>query len=107
MSDSRLHRIFVAVIAIASLISACGPSQPPESTISTAVAQTVQAQKQSASATLPAPTSVPLPNASATVTPASITEAETPLTQSTQASADLCTASAAFAGENYPDGTII
>src|ERR1044071_1961418 len=107
MSDSRLHRIFVAVIAIALLISACGPSQPPESTISTAVAQTVQAQNQSASATLPASTVVPLTNAPATIAPVSTTVAETPLTQSTQASADLCTASAAFAGENYPDGTII
>ena len=109
MSDPRLYRTAIAVIAVALLISACGPSQPSQSAISTAVAQTVQAQNQNTAATLPAstPTSFRLTDAPATLAPVLTAVAETPLTQSTQAAVELCTASAAFVGENYPDGTII
>ncbi|HLO33087.1 MAG TPA: NBR1-Ig-like domain-containing protein [Anaerolineales bacterium] len=102
MSDSRLYRISVVVITMAVLMAACAPSQPQESTISTAVAQTVQAQN--ASATLPAPTPFALTDTPSSSAPLSTAIAETP---ATQAAVEFCTASAAYVGENYPDGTIL
>lgn len=103
MFDPRNYKILAVVIAMALLIPACG-SAGQQSAISTAVAQTVQAQ--STSETLPVPpspalidTPTPLatPAASATVT-------ATPLIA---AADELCTVSALLVGETYPDGTIL
>lgn len=104
MSDPRLYRILAVLIATAVLISACGSAQRQESAISTAVAQTVQAQN--ASETVPTSTS---PALVLTDTPAPLASPSAAATQTPvpQAAVDFCTASATFAGENYPDGTIV
>jgi hypothetical protein len=91
-------------IAILLLVTACGPSQPPESSISTAVAQTVQAQitpTTMPAATLPAltdtPSSLASPSAGATATATLVTGAVV----------ESCEVGASLVGETYPDGTIV
>jgi hypothetical protein len=84
------------------LITSCNPSVQDDTTIATAVAQTVQAQNTQATvptATSPVPSDTPAPLASltATITPAS----------STQVSAGLCTPGASLVGETIPDLTIV
>lgn len=105
MSVLRINKIFTILGAIALLASACGSLQLDESAMSTAVAQTVQAQNTeeiAPRATSPALTDItdtPAPLASL---PATVTS--TPLAQG---GAGLCTASASLVGETIPDGTII
>jgi hypothetical protein len=103
MSDFRLYKILAVLIAIMLLIPACGPSQPPESAISTAVAQTVQAG-QAITATANLPTLTP----QAPVLDTSQTPAITPTTAPTLVSAppDPNCAKASLVGENPPDETI-
>lgn len=104
MSVLRIHKILTLLLAISLLASACGASRLDETAMSTAVAQTVQAQNTLE--TVPAATS---PALSETVPPAPLaslaaTVTGTPLTG---AVAGLCSASASLVGETYPDGTIV
>ncbi len=106
MSELRTYKILAVSLAIALLVPACGSSQQQESAISTAVAQTVQAQNPTE--TLSVPTSAPT-SADQTDTPSPLAS---PAATATGASATLapveyCTASALLAGETVPDGTII
>ena len=103
MFEFRNYRGVAVVMTLILLLSACTPSAEQDtSVISTAVAQTVQAQSTREivpSATSPGLTDTPSPLSTlvATVTGA-------PVTQSV---AGLCSASASLAGETIPDGTII
>ncbi|MGB8984753.1 MAG: NBR1-Ig-like domain-containing protein [Anaerolineales bacterium] len=104
MFDLRNYKILAVVMAVALLIPACG-SPGQQSAISTAVAQTVQAQSPSETLTVPpataltdTPSPLATPAASATVT-------ATPLTQASNV--ELCTASASLVKETIPDGTIV
>lgn len=102
MSVLRIYKFLLTLTVITLIISACGSSQPDESAISTAVAQTVQAQNTPDTVTVvtsAAPTDTPSPLAplSATVTGA----------PATLAPAQFCTVSASLVEETYPDGTIV
>ncbi|HUE98249.1 MAG TPA: NBR1-Ig-like domain-containing protein [Anaerolineales bacterium] len=105
MFDLRTAKIFVALIVITLLISACGSQQLDESAMSTAVAQTVQAQNTPE--TLSTPTSPALVATLSPLTPlaAAATPTATPVTGG--APVEFCTASALLVGETYPDGTIV
>src|SRR5512145_531346 len=101
MSDARKFKILALLIALAVFVSACGPSQPPEAAVSTAVAQTVQAGESLTQAAI-----------QPTLTPATLNATETPLaagvtptTAPTLASApsDPNCAKAALVSENPPD----
>ena len=100
MSVLQIYKILTILTAITLLASACGAPQLDESTMATAVAQTVQAQNTLETvpvATTPAP--------AATITPSPLASlTETPVTG---AAAGLCSASASLVGETYPDGTIV
>lgn len=102
MSALRIHRFFITLTLIALSASACGTAQPDASAVSTAVAQTVQAQNTPASpavATSPAPTTTSSPLA----TPATaVTDTPLPVVAD-----QLCTVSASLVDETYPDGTIV
>jgi hypothetical protein len=103
MSALRIYKIFTTFTLITLFVSACGSPQLEESAVSTAVAQTVQAQntvETVSTVTAPAPTAFPSPLASlaATVT-------TTPVAGG--APVQNCTASASLVSETYPDGTII
>ena len=92
------------MIAIMLLASACGPSQPSESSISTAVAQTVQAQNTREAlptATLPVLIDSPSPLASPS---AALTATGTPVPAAVVGS---CEVGASLVDETYPDGTIV
>ena len=104
MSVLRIYKILTLLTALSLLASACGAPQLDEAAMSTAVAQTVQAQNPLETA--PAPTS---PASTLTITPpplaslpAAVTETPVP-----GAAAGLCSASASLVGETYPDGTIV
>lgn len=104
MSDLRIYKMFAVVIVTALLISACGASQPPESAISTAVAQTVQAG-QAVTATANPPTLTPqVPTLDTALTPPT-----TPTGAPTLVSAppDPNCAKASLISENPPDETIL
>jgi hypothetical protein len=102
MSEFRIYRVLTVGVSLMLLISACGSSAEQDTTIATAVAQTVQAQniqETVPAATSPVPTDTPAPLASlsATVTGAPVTEV----------ASGLCDASASLVGETIPDATII
>lgn len=101
MSDLRIYKILTILTTLTLLASACGSPQLDEAAMSTAVAQTVQAQNTLETVsvgTSPAPTVTLSPPDSL---PATVTG--TPLT----GVAALCTTSASLVGETYPDGTIV
>ena len=102
MSEFRNYKIFAVVTTFVLIATACGPSQLPEDTISTAVAQTVEAQNPTATLSVspsPAPTNTIMPLATVAGTATGTALAEAPV--------EFCTASAEFAGETHPDGTIV
>lgn len=102
MSVFRMYRVLALGISLLMIMSACGAPQLDESAMSTAVAQTVQAQNTQAAIptiAIPAPTDTPSPLASI---PATLTG--TPLTQ---AVGGFCTPSASLVGETIPDLTIL
>ena len=102
MSEFRIYRVFAVGISLMLLISACGSPAQQDTTIATAVAQTVQAQNMQQTvpaATSPVPTDTPAPLASLAAT---LTVAP-----STQVAAGLCTPSASLVGETIPDATIV
>ena len=102
MSEFRNYKIFAVVAVFVLLAAACGPSTLPEDTISTAVALTVQAQNPTATlpaSPSPAPTGTAMSLATVAGTVTGTALAEGPV--------EFCTASAEFAGETHPDGTIV
>lgn len=102
MSDFRIYKIFVLVIALALILPACGPSDAQESVISTAVAQTVQAGQSPTATATSLPTNTP--GIETTVTPAG-----TPTGSATVAAApaDPNCAKASLISESPPDKTIM
>jgi hypothetical protein len=102
MSAFRIYRVLALGISLLLVISACGSPQLDESAMSTAVAQTVEAQNKQPTvkaATVAAPTDTPSPLASI---PATLTG--TPLTQ---VAGGFCTPGASLVGETIPDLTIV
>lgn len=102
MSALRIYKILTLLLTITLVIAACGSPQLDESAMSTAVAQTVEAQMFPEGAPVspsPAPTFTPAALASPVAT---ITGAPT-----TGVVAGSCTVSASLVGETYPDGTIV
>lgn len=112
MLDLKQTKTFVAFTFLILVIvtSACSSSTQDANRISTAVAQTVQAQnsltKVATLAVLP-DTATPQTNVEVTATQPPV-QSSTQITN-TQASGPVtfCTASAAFVGETIPDGTIV
>lgn len=103
MSVPRPYKILTLLTPILLLASACGAQQLDESAMSTAVAQTVEAQMFPEGEPIspsPAPTNSPVPLAS--LPPGTATGTSAP-----QVAAGNCTASASLIGETYPDGTIV
>jgi len=99
MSVVQIEKILTLLTAITLLASACGSSQSDQSAMSTAVAQTVQAQNSAETASSPA-----------TLTPSPLAPLSTSVTVTATlpaGGAGLCTASASLVGETYPDGTIV
>ena len=102
MSDLHIYKILTLLTTLSLLASACGSPQLDEAALSTAVAQTVQAQNTAETVsvgTSPAPIVTPSPLATL---PATATG--TPLTG---VIAQNCTTGASLVGETYPDGTIV
>ena len=104
MSEFHKHKILVVIVAISVFASACGPQQPPDSVVSTAVAQTVQAG-ESLTNVANMPTSTPqAPPLEVTQTPATPpTEAATLVS----APPDPNCAKASLISENPPDDIIL
>jgi hypothetical protein len=105
MSELGMHKTLVLLIALALLGTACGaPAAAQDSTISTAVAQTVQAGEV-LTATANAPTLTPQPPTSA----ATGMPAVTPTNAATLVSAppDPNCAKASLIAENPPDQTLL
>lgn len=104
MSVLRIYKLLTILTTITLIVSACGSAQLNEAAVSTAVAQTVQAQNTLETAsveTSPAATRTPSPLALASPL-ATVTGAP-----STGVAAGFCTASASLIGETIPDGTIV
>jgi hypothetical protein len=102
MSVPQIYKILTTLTAITLLTSACGSAQLDESALSTAVAQTVQAQNTPEIVSTPTLTATPSPLTSLAATAA---QTATPVTGG--APVEFCTASALLVGETYPDGTIV
>ena len=103
MSDPRTYKTLVLLIALALLITACGAPAAADSTISTAVAQTVQAGEV-LTATANVPTLTPqAPTAEGTAAAATPTSAATLVS----APPDPNCAKASLIAENPPDQTLL
>ena len=104
MSEIGKYRVLALLVVFVLLVSACGTSAGQESSISTAVAQTVQAgQSLTALASQPTPTSaVPLPAETAAALSSPTTAATV-----VSAPADPNCAKASLVSENPPDGAIV
>ena len=104
MSEFRSYKISVVLICLALILAACAPSTQNESVISTAVAQTVEANQQTLATDTPLP---PLPTLPPTLTPGALTPAaantptEGPTLPSAPVSADCIHAT--FVSEYPPD----
>jgi len=109
MSGFRMYKILGVVIAIALLVPACGPSEPQEAVISTAVAQTVQAGEsltEVASLEAAVPTSTQIPEIASTEV--TVTPASTPTGSSVAvAPADPNCVKASLVTESPPDKVIL
>lgn len=102
MFESRLYTISVALMSLALLLAACGPSAQDEAIIATAVAQTVEAGQQALSTSTPEP---PLPTLPPTLTPAAVdTPTEGPTLASVPSDPDCIHAN--LIGEYPPDQTL-
>ena len=102
MFDVFKNKILLSMSILMFIVTACGSVPPPEENISTAVAQTVQAQN-SLTKIASTPTLTPMlpPEMTATTDPALV---NTPTPAAIGAPG--CTVSARLAGENPPDGTL-
>jgi hypothetical protein len=102
MSALRIYKLLTLLITITLLVSACGSPQLDESAMSTAVAETVQAQNTSETASVATPAAATLAPSPFASPPATVIG-----TPATAVAAGSCTASASLVGETYPDGTIV
>jgi hypothetical protein len=96
------NKIYFTLSILVLSVSACGTPSQSQENISTAVAQTVQAQN-ALTKIANAPTLTPAPPVGITVT-ADLTATNTP---APVVGAPGCTVSAKLAGENPPDGTLL
>ena len=105
MTINNRNLLLVLVLSLAILLGACGPAASNSSIIATSVAATVGAQN-TAQAALPPTQPAVMPTLQSMTTP---TDAATnpPPTAPTGSGSNLCTASATYAGETIPDGTIM
>ena len=105
MLELKKYKALVVWVSFVLVISACGLPAPDEAAISTAVAQTVQADKSLTEIAV-RPTMTPQTTIESTRTPATVT---VPAITSTLAAApsDPNCVSASLIGENPPDGTIL
>jgi hypothetical protein len=108
MSELRTYRIFAVILALAWIASACGTAQPPDSVISTAVAQTVQAGQGLTTTPNVSTPNPATPSLDLTLTPAA-DAAVTPTNPPTLVSAppDPNCVKASLVAENPPDKTIM
>lgn len=101
MFDLQKNKIYLTLSILLFSVTACGTAPQAEENISTAVAQTVQAQNSLTKiANVPTLTQVPPVEITAT---ADLTATNTP---APVIGAPGCTVSARLAGENPPDGTL-
>src|SRR5215212_8372315 len=106
MLELKKYKALVVLVSFVLVISACGSPAQSESAISTAVAQTVQADRSLTEvAILPTMT----PQTPQTTIEATLLPATAPTSASTLAAApsDPNCVSASLIGENPPDGTIL
>ena len=103
MTVPRQYSTIAVLSILALLLSACG-SASNQSTISTAVAQTVQAQNTLAAQVTPTQPAAATETPPPLDTPATVNTKAPPTAPATGSS--LCTASASFVSETVPDGTI-
>jgi len=102
MFDIQKYKILITLTILAFIVSACGTAAPSQAEISTAVAQTVQAQS-SLTKIAEIPTSTPAPLVGVTTAPnLALTNTVVPVVGIPN-----CTLSARLAGENPPDGTLL
>ncbi len=102
MSEIQKHKIIFTLSILALIMSACGTPSQAQANISTAVAQTVQAQDSLTKiANMPTPTPAPSVAIPATADIASTS------TTAPVVGAPGCTVSARLASENPPDGTLL
>jgi len=102
MFDIHKYKILITLSILAIIGSACGASSQSQADISTAVAQTVQAQN-SLTKIAEIPTLTPAPLVEATTAPdLLVTNTAAPVVGIPN-----CTLSAKLASENPPDGTIV
>jgi len=107
MTLNHKNLLLVLVLSLAILLGACAPAASNASIIATSVAATVQAQNTEQAA-LATPTSLPAtPTIPGLTTPTDSAATKAPPTAPTGSGNNLCTASATFAGETIPDGTIM
>ena len=107
MFETAKYRIWGVLVGITLLVSACGASAG-EATISTAVAQTIQAgDSLTAVASLPTSTSLPLPTFPAGTPAPSDQPAPTSGPTLSGADPDPNCAKASLVAENPPDGVIV
>jgi len=109
MFDLHLKKSLIILSVLAVFMSACSPATEEQANISTAVAQTVQAQNsltKVAGMSVITSTMTPEANFDTTMTPQALS---TPAITNTPLSGavEFCTANAAFVGETVPDGTIL
>ena len=101
MFDLYKTKILISMTILAIMVTACGLAAQPQENISTAVAQTVQAQN-SLTKIADMPTNTPVPSLEITATAdLAVTNTSAPVV-----GAPGCTVSARLAGENPPDGTL-
>jgi len=101
MFDLQKNKIYLTLSILLFSVTACGAAPKPEENISTAVAQTVQAQN-SLTKIANVPTLTPVPSVEITAT----TDLAATNTPAPILGAPGCTVSAKLAGENPPDGTL-
>lgn len=103
MKASKTNKTFILLTLLSLLFTACSPAAPANDQVSTAVAQTVQAQN-SLTKVAELPTFTPIPPATATAAPA---DPQATATTAPLASNPGCTISAELAAENPPDGVLL
>jgi hypothetical protein len=108
MFETGKYRVLVVLVGIMLLTSACGTSAGEAFSISTAVAQTIQAgESLTAVASLPTPTLSPLPALQAGTSLPSDAVPTSGLTQVSSVPPDPNCAKASLIGENPPDNVLV
>src|SRR5215211_2809570 len=104
MSEFRKSRVLAILVSVVLFASACGPSAPQDSVISTAVAETVQAGK-SLTEIANRPTLTPPATLSANTPATAVTSIAAPTLIAAPADPDCVKAS--LVSENPPDGVLL